>query len=93
MAPHLVVDVSGHGYGHAAMTLPILNALRRSLPKLKLTIRTSVPAAWLAERLEGECNYIDQSDFGMAMVDSLHVRQNESYLAYSSIHKILERES
>ena len=87
MAPHLVVDVSGHGYGHAAMTLPILNALRRSLPKLKLTIRTSVPAAWLAERLEGECNYIDQSDFGMAMVDSLHVRQNESYLAYSSIHE------
>jgi hypothetical protein len=57
------------------MTLPILNALRRSLPKLKLTIRTSVPAAWLAERLEGECNYIDQSDFGMAMVDSLHAAE------------------
>ena len=74
------------------MTLPILNALRRSLPKLKLTIRTSVPAAWLAERLEGECNYIDQSDFGMAMGVRC-TRQNESYLAYSSIHESWNDES
>jgi hypothetical protein len=36
---HLIVDVSGHGYGHAAMTFPILNALRRIRPYLKLTIR------------------------------------------------------
>jgi hypothetical protein len=49
---HLVVDISGHGYGHAAMTIPILNALRRVRPDLKVTIRTSVPPAWIAERLE-----------------------------------------
>jgi hypothetical protein len=84
---HLVVDVSGHGYGHAAMTLPILNELRRSLPKLKLTIRTSVPAAWLAERLWGQWDYLNHSDVGLTMVDSLYVRQYESYLAYSSLHE------
>ena len=75
MAPHLVWMCRVMATGTPRYTLPILNALRRSLPKLKLTIRTSVPAAWLAERLEGECNYIDQSDFGMAMVNSLHAAE------------------
>src|SRR5262249_60410970 len=84
---HLVVDVSGHGYGHAAMTLPILNELRHSLPKLKLTIRTSVPAAWLAERLWGQWDYLNHSDIGMAMVNCLRVQQYESYLAYLSLHE------
>jgi hypothetical protein len=83
--PHLVADVSGHGYGHAAMTLPILNALRRIRPSMKLTIRTSVPSVWIAERLDGPFAYVHQPDFGMVMVDALHVRTNESALAYSSL--------
>ena len=57
---HLVADVSGHGYGHAAMTLLILNALRRIRPSMKLTIRTSVPSVWIAERLEGTFAYVHQ---------------------------------
>ena len=52
-----------------------------------------MPAAWLAERLEGECNYIDQNDFGMAMVDSLHVRQNVKLFSIFIHSRILERES
>jgi hypothetical protein len=85
--PHLVVDVSGHGYGHAVMTLPILNELRLLRPCLKFTIRTSVPSGWIAERLKGPFAYVHQPDLGMAMANALHVQANESALAYSLLHK------
>jgi hypothetical protein len=62
---HLIVDLSGRGYGHAGMTVPVLNALRVSRPGLKFTIRTTVSADWLAERVDGPFDYVRQSDFGM----------------------------
>jgi hypothetical protein len=85
--PHLVVDVSGQGYGHAAMRLLILNELRLLRPCFKLTIRTSVPLGWIAERLRGPFAYVDQPDLGMVMANALHVQANESALAYSFLHK------
>jgi hypothetical protein len=84
--PHLVVDLSGHGFGHAGMTVPVLNALRYGMPKLRFTIRTTVPAGWLAERVEGPFDFVPQSDFGMAMADARRVLPDESFANYSRIH-------
>ena len=81
-----MVDFSSHGYGHAGMTIPVLNQLRRYRPDLKFTIRTTVPHAWIAERLEGDFDYRTQADFGMVMADTLHVRSNESAYAYWAYH-------
>jgi hypothetical protein len=86
MERHLVADLSGHGYGHAGMTVPILNALRRLRSNLKLTIRSTVPRAWLAERLADPFDYLSQADFGMVMTDALHVVPNESAFAYWCQH-------
>lgn len=83
---HLVVDISGHGYGHAGITVPILNALRRHLPALQLTIRTAVPRHWLADRLQGPFDYVEQSDFGMSMAGPMRVLPAESLKVYSQIH-------
>ena len=82
MRGHLVVDLSGQGCGHAAISVPILNALRCSWPDLKLTIRTAVPRASLAERLAGSFDYVSQPDFGMVVSDALHVVPNQSAFAY-----------
>jgi len=71
MQRYLVVDLSGRGYGHAAMTIPILNALRRDWPGLRLTIRTTVPRAWLVERLTGNFDDASHADFGMVMADAV----------------------
>ena len=72
-------------------TLPprtlILNELRLLRPCLKLTIRTSVPLAWIAERLTDPFAYVHQPDLGMVMANALHVQVNESALAYSFLHK------
>jgi hypothetical protein len=86
MERHLVADLSGHGYGHAGMTVPILNALRRLQPDLKLTIRSTVPRAWLAERVVGPFDYLTQADFGMVMRDALHFAPSESAFAYWCQH-------
>ncbi len=86
MNPHLVVDFSSHGYGHATMTIPVLNALLRWQPKLKITIRTAVPPTLLADRLEGQFHYIYQSDIGMAMLDPTRVLVPDSLLAYRRLH-------
>ena len=87
MTPHLVVDLSGHGYGHAGITSPVLNVLRRSCPEVRVTIRSTIPAAWLAQHLDGSFDYLIEPDFGMAMAGTMHVLPQESIAAYQNIHK------
>ena len=43
--------ISGHGYGHAAQVVPVLNELGRSLSDLQAILRTAVPAAFFRNRL------------------------------------------
>ncbi len=50
-APHLVVAVSGHGLGHLGQVAPVLQALRRQLPALRVTLRTARPAPLVARQL------------------------------------------
>ena len=44
-------SISGHGYGHAAQVVPVLNALARRVPHLKAVLRTSLPATFFEPRL------------------------------------------
>ena len=50
MPPHLLVALTPHGFGHAAMTAPVVDELRRRLPQLRLTLQTAIPRTWLASR-------------------------------------------
>ncbi|TAN60870.1 MAG: hypothetical protein EPN20_13195, partial [Magnetospirillum sp.] len=49
-SPHLWLALSPHGFGHAAMTAPVVTELRRRRPGLRLTIQTGVPRAFLESR-------------------------------------------
>jgi hypothetical protein len=85
--PHLVLDLSGHGYGHAAMSVPVLNAISRRRPRLKLTIRTTVPVQWLTDRIAGRFDVVQQqSDFGMMMANARTVLPEETLATYNCIH-------
>ena len=55
---HLLVCITGHGYGHAAQTVPVLNQLHALLPQLRLTIRSQVPYDYLQERLQLPFEYL-----------------------------------
>lgn len=85
--PHLLVCISGHGFGHIAQVAPVLNALSRLLPGLRLTLRTTIPEAHLRSRVATEFRYIaEATDFGMVMVSALEVQVEASMRAYAEFH-------
>ncbi len=86
--PHLLACISGHGYGHLAQTAPVLNALRRRLPDLLLSVRSALPLPLLRARIDGPFQYLrDGSDTGMAMSSALEVKVQESAEAYQRLHR------
>lgn len=66
--PHLVASISGHGFGHVAMTAPILNLLHERMPQLRITVRSSVPLAHLRARIKAPFTHLSsEGDIGMVI--------------------------
>lgn len=85
---HLVVSISGHGYGHAAMTAPLINALCQRHPHLRITIKSGVPLAFLQRKLNMPFAYLPaDSDVGMANRDAFDVDMAESLERYRDFHQ------
>ncbi len=84
---HLVVALSSHGFGHIGQTAPIIVALQKQLPDLRVTIRSNAPRAKLLERF-GQNIDIQQTttDIGMIQASALQVSENESAEAYCDFH-------
>ena len=86
-APHLVVSISGHGFGHVAQTAPILNALHRQMPQLRITVRSAVPFSHLRTRIHAPFTHLESyGDIGMVMSSALDVCVEESRAAYQKLH-------
>lgn len=86
--PHLLVYISGHGFGHVAQTAPVLNRLRQLLPELRLTICSTAPRHILQTRIDGNFDHISHAaDFGMVMASALDVLADESLAAYREFHR------
>ncbi|QRM18363.1 hypothetical protein GBK02_02595 [Dechloromonas sp. TW-R-39-2] len=84
---HLFVDISSHGFGHLAITAPVLNALGKMQPDLQLTVRSGLPARKLAQRIQSPYRLIEgSSDFGYVMLDSTRVDLKASAAAYRQAH-------
>jgi len=84
---HLVVSISGHGFGHVAQTAPILNLLHRLVPELRLTVRSAVPLAHLRTRTRVPFEHLSSDgDIGMLMSSALDVLAQESRAAYRAFH-------
>lgn len=49
--PLIWAAISAHGFGHAAQVVPVLNALGRLVPDLRVLLRTTVPAPFFNDRL------------------------------------------
>lgn len=86
--PHLLVDISAHGYGHASMTAPVLNELVHRISGLRITVRSTIPRNFLQQRLSCDFHYLPAAlDFGMVMTNALEVRARESMIAYRDFHR------
>jgi hypothetical protein len=56
-APHLLLALSGHGYGHLAQCAPVVNALWADFPGLRLSVCSALPEDVVATRLDGPFAY------------------------------------
>lgn len=84
---HLVVSITGHGYGHVAQTAPILNLLHERMPDLRITVRSEVPLPYLRSRIKAPFEHLPGTgDIGMAMTSALDVHVEESRAAYRDFH-------
>lgn len=85
--PHLLVDISAHGFGHVSQTAPVVNALAQLIPTLQVTLRSGAPEALLRQRFQCDFLHIPATfDFGMTMVNALDVNVEESALRYRDFH-------
>jgi hypothetical protein len=90
---HLLVDISGHGFGHAGQVLPLVRALLDRDPGLRVTLRAAVPAAKLREHLGAEVPVQPPGpDVGLVMHGPMDVDAAASAAAYAQLHADLDAE-
>jgi peptidoglycan/xylan/chitin deacetylase (PgdA/CDA1 family) len=88
LQPHLLVDISSHGYGHLAQTAPVLNELAGRMPRLRLTLRCALPREVLARRILPPFEHIPESfDFGMVMRNAVDLDLEASAARYADAHR------
>ncbi len=86
--PHLLVCITAHGFGHAAQTVPVLNALHALVPEVRITLRSQVPLSYLRERLTAPFQYLRAGgDIGLLMSSALDVRVSATAAAYQHLHR------
>ncbi|HKB59411.1 MAG TPA: hypothetical protein VKC56_05120 [Gallionellaceae bacterium] len=86
-APSLLVDISAHGYGHVSQTAPVVNALARRVPGLRITVRSAAPEAMLRRRIACNFRLVPVAlDFGMKMASAVEVEVEKSAQAYLAYH-------
>lgn len=84
--PHLLVYISGHGFGHVSQVAPVLNVLRAQ-HEVQLTVCSAVPESHLQSRIEGSFTHIGvAADVGMVMASALDVLPQQSMAAYLEFH-------
>lgn len=90
---HLWLALSAHGYGHAAQAGPIVAALRRLRPDLRLTVASALPRALLERRFIAPPydHLAVVADVGMRMDDAFTVDVAASCAAYRDGHHHWQR--
>jgi hypothetical protein len=86
--PIIWCAISGHGYGHAAQVVPVLNALGNLVPGVTAILRTTVPASFFQERLTipWELNSAQQ-DIGCIQNGPLTIDIDATWIAHQRFHE------
>lgn len=83
---HLWLALSPHGFGHAAMTAPLVAELRRRHPDLRLTIQTALPRDFLETRYDTFEHVRDIPDIGFRMKSPVELDLEASAVYYRRMH-------
>lgn len=87
MSKTLLLALTGHGYGHAAQTAPVIQALRHLVPDLRLQVRSLLAPDLLAQFF-GPIDGFSRpaGDFGVAMLSPLDADVPETARRYAELH-------
>ena len=86
--PHLLLALSGHGHGHLAQCAPVLQALRRQLPDLRLTVMSQLPRTVLAKRLGEGISLLPQAiDPLLPMRSAWEVDRSTAVRVFEDFHR------
>ena len=86
-AAHLLLALSGHGYGHLAQCAPVVNALWADMPDLRVSICSVLPREVVASRLDGPFAYhCVELDPVLQMFNAWEVDVPASQLVYRAFH-------
>ncbi|MDX2101491.1 MAG: hypothetical protein SF002_03005 [Alphaproteobacteria bacterium] len=86
---HLLLAITGHGFGHAAQTAPVIAALQRRIPSLQLTVRSDLAEAAIRDFLPMvKTIRRPVGDFGMAMANAFDVDAEASGRRYRDLHAV-----
>ncbi|MGQ0809740.1 MAG: hypothetical protein ACT4OO_00750 [Nitrospiraceae bacterium] len=86
--PLIWCSISGHGFGHAAQMVPVLNQLGSHLPHLTALLHTTVPASFFHNRLTitWERFPIEQ-DIGCVQQDPLKIDVEATWTEHQRFHR------
>ncbi len=89
--PSIWCAISGHGYGHAAQVVPVLNALGTLVPDLTVVLRTTVPASFFHDRLTIQWKHSpEQQDVGCIQDGPLKIDIDATWEAHRQFHETWE---
>jgi hypothetical protein len=90
--PLIWCSISGHGYGHAAQTVTVLNALARAVPGLTILLRSQVPREFFEGRLTlpFELSRARQ-DIGCVQDGPLYIDAPATWLEHLRFHSAWEK--
>ena len=80
-------SISGHGFGHAAQVVPILNELGRRHPTLHIILRTNLPPAFFQDYLQPHWQQLPSpQDIGCVQQDPLVIDVKKTWEEYRQFH-------
>ena len=89
--PLIWCAISGHGYGHAAQVVPVLNAVSSLVPGATAVLRTTVPASFFRDRLAIPWDIQPvQQDVGCIQDGPLKIDIAETWASHYRFHETWE---
>ena len=89
--PLIWCAISGHGYGHAAQVVPVLNALGALVPSLTAVLHTTVPSSFFRDRLAIQWELSPaQQDIGCIQDGPLKIDIDATWAAHQRFHETWE---
>jgi Glycosyltransferase family 28 C-terminal domain len=90
--PTIWCAISGHGFGHAAQVVPVLNQLGRHVPDLTAILRTTASSSFFQERLAIPWSLQSvQQDVGCVQRGPLQIDVPATWEGYRQFHATWER--